>query len=173
MRFVVALMILMISAPMLAHERLSADDVARFLDTAEQIMATTDTGAAGGSGLPLPAREILSHPSRQALVVLAQHGYSRGDWLRLTQRVMSARQVTHMIAAAAAADEDARAEAARKLAPGSGLTGFDRVEMTTLVRWTQSDSAALERETRADRAVIAPFMDRLDRLDGGRAAPTA
>lgn len=163
MRFIIALMILLVSAPMLAHERLDAADVQRFIDVAGKVMAQAP--APGGGGAPIPARDILGHPPASLAPLLAQEGFSRASWQRLARRVLMAQQMTHILAAVAQADEDERTASARKLAPGSGLTGFDRLEMATLVRWTQNDRAALERETRDDRAVVAPFMQRLDALD--------
>ncbi|MDE1148537.1 MAG: hypothetical protein PW843_18275 [Azospirillaceae bacterium] len=141
---------------MLAHEHLDAGEVGRYVSAAEALVASSP-----GDGQS--AFVLLAHPGPQAALLLAKYGFDERQWRQMTQRVLAARQ------AARAAEEPAeKGASAQKLAAGSGLSAFDRQEMATLVHWTEHDRAALDRETKEDRAVIAPFFDRLDRLDASR-----
>ncbi|TWB68079.1 hypothetical protein FBZ87_112122 [Nitrospirillum amazonense] len=159
MRFAAALVVLMVSAPMLAHERLDAAEVGRYVSAAEALVASApDDGQ--------PAFVLLAHPGPEAKSLLASYGFDERRWRQVTQRVLAARQ-----AARAAEEPVEKGAAAQKLASASSLSAFDRQEMAALVRWTEHDRAALEQETKQDRSVMAPFFERLDRLDASHVRP--
>ncbi|WP_044560384.1 hypothetical protein [Azospirillum sp. B4] len=144
---------------MLAHERLDAEDVGRYITAAEALVASTPRGGQ-------PAFVLLAHPGPEGKALLAKYGFDERHWRQMTQRVLAARQ-----AARAAEDPGEKGAAAQKLASTASLSAFDRQEMAALVRWTEHDRAALNQETKEDRAVVAPFFERLDRLDAGRVRP--
>ncbi|WP_211106569.1 hypothetical protein [Nitrospirillum iridis] len=144
---------------MLAHERLDAGEVGRYVTAAEALVASTPGGGQ-------PAFVLLAHPDSDGKALLARYGFDERRWRQMTQRVLAARQ-----AARAAEDPVEKGATAQKLASTASLNAFDRQEMATLVRWTEHDRAALDQETKEDRSVVAPFFDRLDRLDTGRARP--
>ncbi|MDZ5646298.1 hypothetical protein [Nitrospirillum sp. BR 11828] len=151
----------MVSAPMLAHERLDTDEVGRYVTAAEALVASTPNDGQ-------PAFVLLAHPGSEAQALLSKYGFDERHWRQMTQRVLAARQ-----AARAAEEPVEKGATAQKLASTSTLSAFDRQEMATLVRWTEHDRAALERETKEDRSVVAPFFDRLDRLDAAYVRPAA
>lgn len=134
---------LLFSAPDFARRDLGAEEVGRFVAAAEEMAQATDAA---------PIRMTL--PS-QGQDIARRHGFSPDDWQTMARRVWAAYD-------------------AQRLAPGlsnnaataklKGLSGAEKVELQVIMAAARGDLASIAADTESDRAVIAPYLDRLGRL---------
>jgi len=139
---------LLMSAPNLARPSMDAEEVARVVAVAE---------AAAPEGLPRtgPAGLLSLNPSDE---ILSRHGLDGQSWRTLSRRIALAYEAQRMV------DMGGLRTKERSLAAANGISDRDLREMTVLLNATRHDLAAIGAETAADRAVINPYLDRLDRI---------
>jgi len=153
MRLVATLSFLFIfSAPVLIDEPLRTDEVARFIAAAEEIMAS-HVPIAGES----VAQAISSPDLEEAAAILDRHGFSERRWRTVAQRVLAAHEASRLTDLPG---NPAQAERRLTAIPSPS----ERWAMLTIVRMQRDEMVALEATTAKDRDVIAPYLDRLNRL---------
>jgi hypothetical protein len=152
---------LLFSAPMMAREDLTADEVSRFIAVAD------DLGALGTvQDLAAPTADpAVEHPGLSSYLlslddddaVLARHGFTPETWHKVSTRVMSA----HRALLVSVPRED---EYSRKLSQDRSLSPEQRHTLRALMAEQRRDMAAVAADTQQDQAVVAPFRERLEQI---------
>ena len=143
--------LLMLSAPMVARENLTSDEVSRFLATAEE--AQQD-----GLGRIAPGEPAHVLALEEDEAMLARHGFSAAAWHRVAMRVVAAHQALQLVLPRDGVQLE------RKLSQDRSLSGDERQTLVRILTEQRRDMQDLAAETRADQAVVAPFRARLDAL---------
>jgi hypothetical protein len=143
--------LLMVSAPMVARENLTSDEVSRFLATAEEAQADGLGALARGE----PAH-VLALEEDEA--ILARHGFSPAAWHRVATRVVAAHQALQLVLPRDGVQLE------RKLNQDRSLSGDERRTLVRMLTEQRRDMQDLAAETRADQTVVAPYRARLDAI---------
>lgn len=132
---------LLFAAPDLTRRDLDPSEVERFVRAAEEIAVVSGSGR-------VP-------PPDGAEEILRRHGFDPAGWQVTARRVWTAYDAQRIAPAL-----DGR-HAAKKL---RALTGGERQEMQEILAAARGDLAFIAAESERDRAVITPWLSRLDSL---------
>lgn len=151
--------LLFFSVPVLTEERLSSDDVGRFLAAAQEIRAVAPMPPGA-----VPSSYFVEAPA--AKDAAARHGFSEQRWRLVARRVLTAHYVEQLVDPGTAEQRPAKAHTARAstmpMGAASGPTRHDAL----LASAAKDDLRALVAETEADRAAVRPYRHDIDAVIG-------
>ncbi len=145
----------LLSAPMLAEEKLAPDDVGRFIDAAREVVSVQPIPP----GVP-PARHLTDVPVAER--VAERHGFTDRRWRQLAERVLTAHHVERLV------DQPAPERRRAGQPQPTNVSSGDLRQRALVASTTREDINALVAQTAADREVIRPFRDKLDALVDSR-----
>lgn len=136
-------LLLLFSAPDFARDELRADEVERFVSAAEEMAQVPDL---------VPIRSQLPAMGQE---IARRHGFDMDGWQVTARRVWSAYDAQRIAPALGVKPATAKLK---------GLTGPERGEFQVILAAAKGDLAFIAADTEADRTVIAPYVERLERL---------